>query len=545
MNQCVRPGRTIPTKQENGESVVKDSFNTNFGTPPVLVLRFGDFYNTKIIPNSLSISYEPLLDINPEGIGVQPMIAKISLGFDMIGGHGLKGPVEKLQNALSFNYYANTEMYDERAEATEDTTAVDKALLEALYNEEPIINVNDVNNTTQNEGGNTFGIITQASQTENGIQSGSTQYKDFFNGFIDVSKDYFTNLFTNYENLVNEYGLGIWAQINLERDFNEGYFDNLKTPNSNILKIYGKPLNWQENLQQLKEEILDSIDNEDDELAYNIKNSNQISNNTKNIMLDNYISLVEQQINTGFISLETYVQNISNLQINMTKYMSKMDVVSFSGDGKILADGNTKIYNLSGNSVNGNDSLQEFFNDYLEVVSGETTSIALFEVDFRNIIFYEQNYLIDTPTLSQPFFKGYFVLGYDYDNLDYMLFKNIILDNTKREKFIADITKNITKEVDKPFANAIVNSTTTGWATAFAKQVNFEKDWIETQREEFQFGGYPNFNPQRNGTSVRDKDRPMSFATGPNTTIETAIKEIYASVNTGPANKFNGKKQFN
>ena len=545
MNQCVRPGRTIPTKQESGESVVKDSFNTNFGTPPVLVLRFGDFYNTKIIPTSMSITYEPLLDLNPEGIGVQPMIAKISLGFDMIGGHGLKGPVEKLQNALSFNYYANTEMYDERAEATEDTTAVDKALLEALYNEEPIITVNDVNNTTMNEGGTTFGLITQVTPGENGVQSGSTQYKDFFDGFVDTTKEYFTTLFTNYENFVNEYGLGIWAQTNVTKNYYEGYINNLKSPNTDLLQIYGKPTDWQASIQELGETLKEAINDEDDNLASNINISNQISNNTKNVMIDNYLALVDQQINSSFISVATYIQNISDLQLKMTKYMSKMDFVSFSGDGKILSDGNSKIYNLSGQTVNGEDSLSTFFNDYFEVCSGETTSIGTLEVDFRNIIFYQPNYLIDTPQISKPFYKGYFVLGYDYDNLVYMVFKNTLLDQTKREKFITEITKNITKEVDKPFATAIVNSTINGWLPAFQSQVTFEKEFLATQKEEFQFGGYENFNPQINGLSLKGKDRPMSFVTGPNSTLETAIKEIYSSVNNGAQDKFNGKKQFN
>ena len=545
LNQCVRPGRTIPTKQENGESVVKDSFNTNFGTPPVLILRFGDFYNTKIIPTTLSISYEPLLDLNPEGIGVQPMIAKISLGFDMIGGHGLKGPVEKLQNALSFNYYANTEMYDERADATEDTTAVDKALLEAIYNEEPIITVNDVNNTTMNEGGTTFGLITQASEPNNGVQSGSTQYKDFFDGFVDTTKDYFTNLFTNYENLVNEYGLGIWAQVNITKDYYDGYIDNLKTPNSRLLQVYGKPKDWQASIQELGETLKESINDEDDDLASSINISNQITNNTKKIMIDNYLSLVDQQVNSAFISIATYVQNMSDLQLKMTKYMSKMDCVSFSGDGKILSDGNTKIYNLSGNTLNGNDTLVEFFNDYLEVCSGETTCIGLFEAEFRNIIFYQPNYLIDTPQLSKPFYKAYFVIGYDYDNLNYMMFQKILLDNTKKEKFISDITKNITKEEDKPFATAIVTAKVNGWIEAFNKQKDFEKEFLNTQREDFEFGGYPNFNPQINGISLKGKDRPMSFVTGPNGTLDTAIKDIYSSVNSGPADKFNGKKQFN
>jgi hypothetical protein len=63
--------------------------NTAFGAPPVLILRIGDFFNTKIIPTSLSISYEQL-DINPEGIGIQPMIAKVQMSFNFVGGSGLK-----------------------------------------------------------------------------------------------------------------------------------------------------------------------------------------------------------------------------------------------------------------------------------------------------------------------------------------------------------------------------------------------------------------------------------------------------------------------
>jgi hypothetical protein len=45
---------------------------------------------------------------------------------------GLKEPVERLQNSLSFNYYANTEMYDDRAEITEDVEAIDTELIQAL-----------------------------------------------------------------------------------------------------------------------------------------------------------------------------------------------------------------------------------------------------------------------------------------------------------------------------------------------------------------------------------------------------------------------------
>jgi hypothetical protein len=80
-------------------------------------LRIGDFYNTKIIMENVNIDYEPLVwDLNPEGIGVQPMIANVDISFKFLGGSSLFGPINKLQNALSFNYFANTHVYDPRAD---------------------------------------------------------------------------------------------------------------------------------------------------------------------------------------------------------------------------------------------------------------------------------------------------------------------------------------------------------------------------------------------------------------------------------------------
>ena len=95
----------------NIANTVSNNGNANnlaFGRPPVCVLRIGDFYNTKIIITSLTIDYDPLLwDLNQEGIGVMPMIANVTLQFNFIGGSDLGGPIQRLQNALSFNYYAN------------------------------------------------------------------------------------------------------------------------------------------------------------------------------------------------------------------------------------------------------------------------------------------------------------------------------------------------------------------------------------------------------------------------------------------------------
>ena len=105
LQQCTRQGPSVYTDVNKPDNLV-------FGRPPVCVLRIGDFYYTKIIIESLSIDYEPLVwDLNPEGVGVQPMIANVSMNFAFIGGSSLDGPISKLQNALSFNYYANTGLF--------------------------------------------------------------------------------------------------------------------------------------------------------------------------------------------------------------------------------------------------------------------------------------------------------------------------------------------------------------------------------------------------------------------------------------------------
>lgn len=120
LNQCTRQGST----SDNGSNAFSSTaYNLAFGRPPVCVLRVGDFYYTKIIITNLSIQYDDVQwDLNPEGIGVMPMFANVSISFKFLGGSDLSGPIARLQNAVSFNYYANTGVYDNRAEMVEYET---------------------------------------------------------------------------------------------------------------------------------------------------------------------------------------------------------------------------------------------------------------------------------------------------------------------------------------------------------------------------------------------------------------------------------------
>ncbi len=109
LHQCTRQGET---------NYEESPTNLAFGKAPICILRIGDFFHTKIVIENMSIDYEPLVwDINPEGVGVQPMIANVTLNIALIGGSSLDGPINKLQNAVSYNFYANTEIYDTRADS--------------------------------------------------------------------------------------------------------------------------------------------------------------------------------------------------------------------------------------------------------------------------------------------------------------------------------------------------------------------------------------------------------------------------------------------
>lgn len=125
LHQCTRQGPTVDLSSgrhtaNESTNYTKYAGNLSFGRAPYCILRIGDFFNTKICITSLSINYDQgggiQWDLNPEGIGVQPMFANVSISFNFIGGQDLKGPIERLQNAVTSNYYANASVYDHKAD---------------------------------------------------------------------------------------------------------------------------------------------------------------------------------------------------------------------------------------------------------------------------------------------------------------------------------------------------------------------------------------------------------------------------------------------
>jgi hypothetical protein len=202
--QCVRPGDTIPVKGLTDEKDL-NARNTSFGPPPICVLRIGDFYHSKIIIRNVDITFDDATwDLNPEGIGVQPMIANVTLQINFIGGQGIKSPVSRLQNALSSNFFANTEMYDERSINTAENIGVKEReeftieFLQDIQNN-PIIGPNGEALNSENE--IVEGFIGVVSTEDNTIG-----YNEIVDKMYDTTINYFNTYESTYNNTVRKYG---------------------------------------------------------------------------------------------------------------------------------------------------------------------------------------------------------------------------------------------------------------------------------------------------------------------------------------------------
>jgi hypothetical protein len=355
LNQCVRPGQTIPVIGPDGRPKYNDARNTSFGTPPILVLRVGDFYHTKIVPTQLQITYDPLIyDLNPEGIGVQPMIAKVSLSFDFIGGHGLAEPVAQLQNALSFNFYANTEIYDDRAVATDQSGKKNdedfaKKLLSVKETPPPPVQVTsaDVSDTITNNGGSTIGKILSTISFDNGeYEEGEIEYTDIFKELSDNTKNYFTTIFDQLKTIndVTNYGFIQYVYKNVK------YFSGELAQHDydeQVAKIFGKPTKVEDDVENIIRQARNDVKDDKNPIIKKIKpNPNNYPDSAIRQLKNKLIDIITERLDELNETLIGPQNEITKYQENYVQTFRKLDLVNHKIDGYRLDTGKFKVYNL-------------------------------------------------------------------------------------------------------------------------------------------------------------------------------------------------------
>jgi hypothetical protein len=525
LNQCLRPGDTIPTIDTEGKPVYNDAINTAFGTPPVLVLRIGDFYNTKIIPKNLQISYEPLiLDLNPEGIGVQPMLANVTLQFDFIGGHGLAKPVEELQNALSFNYYANTEIYDERATATEDVTKLDQIVLQGVNVVDKEIEPPVVQNKQQNAGGSTIGVILKSNIAESG-ETGTISYRGIMKSLVDETQNYFGTVVGKCDSIATAYNYGILQIITRNRDYVDG------TIGTEDAEIFGKSVEVETGVNELFDKVTSDISNNNNVIISGFTSAGfSGSGDVVDTIRQNMITYIKTTNSDFVLGLNVELQSLLEQEQKLINIIDKLNFVDSGYDGKIKSDGSPLVYNVS-------NSTGDFLEDLNTV--GIDLSEFIMLLQNKNIININRSD-IEYPTKEitdleeQDFFK---------------VVSQTFLDKNKLEQFKTALLPN-----GNNIGGKLINSPIEPLKVLDDILSDLNKKYEKEQRQQNRhINQFRNTNTKYIGLSrfykpfnLLTNERVFDYSSTPDApdNIKKELTELYNTINSGGP-LFNGKKQLN
>ena len=376
LNQCVRPGATIPTKQEGGGlSTGVDAKNTAFGAPPICVLRIGDFYHTKIAIGNIGFAYDDnLLDLNPEGIGVQPMIASVTLTFNYLGGQGIKEPVNRLQNALSFNYYANTEMYDSRSILTvtdedpdeaawlkENADLVGTTQETGSGDPEEAANKQEEADTSPNDG---FTIGNRENQvlTESG-ETGTIKYDTKFNELNSTTYNYFHETHQSIYDVMSTLNYGVIQVYFSDKIWNEGeYYEADIDSSSANFTLYGELIGIGKDYDARLTEIVNiyrgKIKSETTYIQAEFLKTNPSGGKKRKLkkFLEQKLTNADADLRQVFSDLD---EGLKETHLNYIKEVNAFNVVNRYTDG-FIENGKTTVFRLSGGTPVYETSSLEF-----------------------------------------------------------------------------------------------------------------------------------------------------------------------------------------
>lgn len=386
--QCVRPGDTIPIKGTSDNADL-NARNTSFGPPPVCVMRIGDFYHSKIVIRDVNISYDDSpWDMNPEGIGYQPMIATIQLQVSFIGGQGLEKPVERLQNALSSNFFANTEMYDERSDSTTTTMGgkktedFTKEFLEELT-KKPEFQLDKMKNGNE-------GVVTEGTYigTLSGISGTKLRYDILVSSVYSTVGQYTNTYQSAYTHIVKTYGKKIgdvllsptYRTINTITGSSEGPISILgEYPSGNDLPTLVR------NLKRAMDSAIQDIP-----LSASVFNVLEFDDPKVALYDDIFRSKMTSIVMESF---DTLIKNeqIKNVEIARNEVITVIDktnfIVTYGHDVQISGLTYTKTNDFTG--FNGTTFYNQFKPaiTYLKSASSQHISVLDHDFDFTDLSF--------------------------------------------------------------------------------------------------------------------------------------------------------------
>jgi hypothetical protein len=369
----LRPGNTIPIKGLSDDSDL-NARNTSFGPPPICVLRVGDFYHSKVIFRDLNITFDDSTwDLNPEGIGVQPMIANVTLQINFIGGQGLEKPIERLQNALSSNFYANTEMYDERSQATNTTIGGQNA---EDFTKSFIQSLNDAN-TLKNKIKDKLGLQYVEGQYF-GEFSGKTalNYTTLIDNLYKYSIDYLDTYETLFKNLLTNYGPH-FTNYMLNKTFRtvSNYVVNTDASGTEPIELFGlfkSTDDYNEYIKDLRTNVTNLLNNENITSIFELSDvvtTDNVDNVSNNIItsIDNILTEMGENISSNNL-----IKDFEEIRDNIIKTLDKLNYITKNGVDVKLENGVSSSVELT--SFSGTTFYTEY-SDCIEYIKKNVSTM--------------------------------------------------------------------------------------------------------------------------------------------------------------------------
>ena len=446
LHQCIRSGDTLPIK---GISDVNDmnARNTTFGPPPVCVLRIGDFYHSKIIIRDVGITYDDnVWDLNPEGIGVQPMIATVSLQVSFIGGQGMEKPVERLQNALSSNFYANTEVYDFRATATEDRFKFNKEFLDEMIKDVTPVTVPKADPDKANvlSKGQFIGESTKT------VLGQLLSYTKLIDDLYKNTENYFTAYLSTLKNLSTKYGkklVGLYFLPNYKDAFTYDVEDGSSVVTIPLLGQNKSPNNLSVLLTDFRKKMINDADTFSHNFLLGIDTEfGQPILRTSEELLRKYVrdhirSLTEE------MGTSSELKDLETKRNTLISNLDKLNFITKVGhDGKVedFKTGNVKKYTGAKFYPTTGFTATEFYTNYSDCVTYINTNHGKLTEGIDN------SFVFNNSEIGQDLYKEFLgvilkdkkqeILNlYKKDSVTFTS-RTVDIISTKLDKFLAKTT---------------------------------------------------------------------------------------------------------
>jgi hypothetical protein len=431
---------------------------------------------------------------------------------------------------LSFNYYANTEIFDERAEWTDDSfKKLDEDLVRQILEDRGEQSGSTIiQNAIQNNGGGYIG--TQETREElPESTTGVINYKEFMNGFSASCQNYINTIISKLTDFKTPYNGTLIQVFGSKRIYSTG---TASLPDSSAkVEIFGKPDEIQGEIDYWFEDIIANVSSEglSWQIAIENRDGGVLSRRDQRRVYQNLTTYIENYKNNFTVDLSRVIQEILSPQEQLVINMEKSDFISSLHDGKINSDQSVEVLDISGITENNVNTFTKFGEDYQSIT---------------NLLNGFHSSLKDVGLIPSDSFDVNGLLGFESpvtpgDAKFMVIMDPIFRDDAKKQEFLTEVVKGTSNEESVKLL--IVDYIFTRFYDVYKNKIlnvdTMISNWKTTYEQQY---------TKIEGDTSLDRKFTYIVNTSASEDLQTQLRNIYLTGNSNDDKQtFNGKHKFN